>query len=186
MEVDPLLARRAQEGRPALTAAMSGASFRRWYWLRSELVAFARTRGLPTSGGKIDIADRIALHLDGKPLMPLAPRRRRTVSALPTLEGIIPPAVQCDQRLRAFFTDQIGSSFRFTVRFQRWLHDHAGETYAAAVDSWRALAADRTVTPIAPQFEYNGFTRSYRHSHPGATHAEVTQAWQAQRSKPRS
>lgn len=189
MDVQPLRARRAKVSRPALTAALSSAEFRRWYWLRTELAQFCRAHGLPAGGGKIDLADRIAHHLDGAP--PSAPARApgrpgREAAAAPTPSGLVPPDVRCDQRLRAFFVGQVGSTFRYTVRFQQWLHDNAGASYADAVAAWHVLARDRSPGQIAPQFEYNRFTRAFRLTHPGTTHKEVTTAWQEHRSAPRS
>ena len=189
MDAEPLRGRRAHEPRPALTAALSSAEFRRWYWLRTELAQFCRAHGLPAGGAKLDLAARIARHLDGAPPSPPARapgRPGREAAAAPTPSGLIPPDVRCDQRLRAFFVGQVGSTFRFTVRFQQWLHDNAGASYADAVAAWQVLARDRTPGQIAPQFEYNRFTRSFRLNHPGATHRAVTTAWQGHRSAPRS
>lgn len=45
---------------PALTRALSVPAFRDRYWRKDELVAFCRGEGLPSGGGKMEIADRIA------------------------------------------------------------------------------------------------------------------------------
>ena len=37
--------------RPSLETALTGAEFSRWYWLKTELVAFARSHRLSTTGG---------------------------------------------------------------------------------------------------------------------------------------
>ena len=44
---------------------MSGAELRRWYWLRNELVDFARTLGVTTTGTKTLLTQRLAHALDG-------------------------------------------------------------------------------------------------------------------------
>ncbi len=46
--------------RPDIDACKDAAEFRQWYYLKEELVVFARANGLKTTGGKFDIADRIA------------------------------------------------------------------------------------------------------------------------------
>jgi hypothetical protein len=40
----------------------------RWYWLKSELMAFARESGVSPQGGKQEIAERICTFLDGEPV----------------------------------------------------------------------------------------------------------------------
>lgn len=50
--------------RPLLDKNLDGDSFRKWYWLKEELVDFCRENGIPASGGKTDITDRIAHFLD--------------------------------------------------------------------------------------------------------------------------
>ena len=46
--------------RPPLTAELTGAELRRWYFLRDELAAFARRLGVSAAGGKQDLTDRLA------------------------------------------------------------------------------------------------------------------------------
>ncbi|MEM8545773.1 MAG: SAP domain-containing protein, partial [Cyanobacteria bacterium P01_H01_bin.119] len=37
--------------------------FRRWYWLKAELVAYCKQTGLKSTGQKADIAERIGQYL---------------------------------------------------------------------------------------------------------------------------
>lgn len=50
--------------RPNLDKQLDGDTFRSFYYLKEELVDFCKENGLPTSGGKIEITDRIACFLD--------------------------------------------------------------------------------------------------------------------------
>lgn len=50
--------------RPALSRETDSATFRSYYYLKEELVDFCRQNGIPTSGGKIEITERIARFLD--------------------------------------------------------------------------------------------------------------------------
>jgi hypothetical protein len=60
--------------RPVLTHNMTVAEFRRWYWMKDELIAFARELAVATSGNKPELADRIAAVLDGRePTAPMRP-----------------------------------------------------------------------------------------------------------------
>ena len=50
--------------RPALDKHLDSKTFRDFYYLKEELIDFCRKNGLPVSGGKLEIADRIAYFLD--------------------------------------------------------------------------------------------------------------------------
>ena len=61
---------------PYLDKNLDSKTFRDFYYLKEELVNFCRKNGIPVSGGKIEIADRIAYFLDtGK--VPSAPKVRK-------------------------------------------------------------------------------------------------------------
>lgn len=47
-----------------LSKEMDSETFLSFYYLKEELVYFCRKNGLPTSGGKIEITERIAHFLD--------------------------------------------------------------------------------------------------------------------------
>ena len=46
--------------RPELNDTISPQDFKDFYWLKEELVTFCKTKGISSSGGKIEIADRIS------------------------------------------------------------------------------------------------------------------------------
>ena len=50
--------------RPDLSTKLDAATFRSYYYLKEELVSFCRENGLPASGGKEEITERIACYLD--------------------------------------------------------------------------------------------------------------------------
>ena len=50
--------------RPVLDKNLDSKKFRDFYYLKEELVDFCRKNGLPVSGGKLQITDRIACFLD--------------------------------------------------------------------------------------------------------------------------
>lgn len=50
--------------RPVLDRILDSKTFRDFYYLKDELVIFCRENGIPVSGGKIEIADRIAYFLE--------------------------------------------------------------------------------------------------------------------------
>ena len=50
--------------RPELSKDIDAATFREYYYLKEELVDFCRENGLPVSGGKVELTERIAVFLE--------------------------------------------------------------------------------------------------------------------------
>jgi len=50
--------------RPELTKKLTSESFKRYYWLKSELICFCREMEINSSGGKIEISNRIINFLE--------------------------------------------------------------------------------------------------------------------------
>ena len=50
--------------RPEFNRQLDGQTFRSYYYLKDELVAFCRENNLPVSGGKLELTERIAYFLD--------------------------------------------------------------------------------------------------------------------------
>lgn len=175
--------------RPALTPALSGAEFRRWYWLKEELQAFARSQGLPASGSKEILAGRAAAFLDGKPLPAVpapAARKDRARRLLPplTIHTVIPAGHPCSQVLREFFVNALGPGFRFDAPMREFFAGNDGTaTMGAALDHWHATR-DSAARPIGAQFELNRFSRGWHTRNPGGTRQQMLAAWKAHRSLP--
>ena len=96
--------------RPKLDKNLSGAAFRAWYWLKDELVEFLRENGLPVTGGKTELTDRIADFLDtGNVNAPKRTRRTSKKSAGDiTPDTVIEENFVCSEKHRAFFKTQLG------------------------------------------------------------------------------
>ena len=63
--------------RPILNTQLDSKTFKEFYYLKEELVNFCRENNLPTSGGKIELTERIAYFLDtGKVLPPTKTKRK--------------------------------------------------------------------------------------------------------------
>ena len=176
------------ELRPELRPGLAPETFRDWYWLKAELVAFCRANGLPTAGAKRELAECIAAFLtDGTVLRP-APRVRTPREPMPKTLTPATPIGQgwtCGERLRAFFETEVGPSFRFNRALITVIKAPAGRTLGDALAVWQASEAEPD-RAIAPDLEYNAFTRAYSRAHPDATRAEVRDAWRARRETPRS
>lgn len=171
--------------RPDLESVRSGAELRRWYWLRSELTALARSRGLSTAGGKVDLTERLVASLDGS--APPAPVVRRPVGqqlAGPiSLSTRLPPGQRSSQLLRELFLREIGPGFRFDGPMRGFVRDGAGRTLGEAVAHWHATRG-RPRGEIAPQLELNRFLRRWHAEHPDGSRTEALDAWRHHRALP--
>lgn len=189
--------RSPQDARVALTPRTSVRDFRDFYWLKEELERFCRVHGLPTAGGKRELADRIERFLrTGERPARASPGRSSGGGRSPkapvlgplSLATRAPAGFRCSQEARAFFERHLGPSFRFTVTLQRFIKDHPGVTFGEIAEEWQRQEAARKagVRPeIAPQFEYNRFTRDFFADprNQGKTREECLEAWRRTRAR---
>jgi len=187
----------SHDARVALTPSTSVRDFREFYWLREELQAFCRRHGLPTSGGKREIADRIEHFLEtgerrdsaSSPERAAPSRRPGRVPLGPlSMSTRAPLGFRCTQEARAFFEQHMGATFRFTVTLQRFIKDHPGITFGEIADEWKRQEVARkggARPEIAPQFEYNQFTRDFFADprNEGKTRHDCIDAWRRTRSR---
>ena len=175
--------------RPKLDKNLSGAAFRAWYWLKDELVEFLRENGLPVTGGKTELTDRIANFLDtGNVNAPKRTRRTSKKSAGDiTPDTVIEENFVCSEKHRAFFKTQLGESFTFNVKFQKWLKSNAGKTYRDAVEAYKEIKKDKGGRKtIDSQFEYNTYIRDFFEHNPGHPLEEAIRCWKYKKSQPGS
>lgn len=166
--------------RPALDRELDSKTFRDFYYLKEELVDFCRKNGLPASGGKIEITDRIAYFLDTGKIQSPSSSRKRAAEIIDIQEDTeIEPDFVCSERHRAFFKEQIGNRFTFNVAFQKWLKNNAGKTYKEAVAAYEQILEDKKKgkTKIEKQFEYNTYIRDFFADNQGRSLEEAIKCW---------
>lgn len=171
--------------RPELTKLLDGKTFRSYYYLKEELVAFCRENGLPVSGGKLELTDRIACFLDTGKAPAASARRRLPAYAGPiTEETLIERDAVCSEKHRAFFVAKIGKRFSFNAPFQKWLKANAGKTYGDALRAYEQIIAERKKEKpaIDGQFEYNQYIRNFFAENPGRTLQEAILCWKYKKS----
>ncbi|HEB4952620.1 TPA: SAP domain-containing protein [Bacillus cereus] len=182
--------------RPPLIKSISLEDFQNYYWLKAELQTFCREHGLPASGSKTEITERISHYLTtGKVLKNSSVQK---VSKAPlsykdlSLQTIITKNHRCSEDVRAFFKEKIGTNFRFTVALQKFFKENVGKTYEDAITFWyeeNERKKDPTYkTTISAQFEYNRFTRDFFEdpNNKGKTKADAIAAWNEMKAKPGS
>ena len=166
--------------RPILNKDLDSQIFRNYYFSKEELVNFCRENGLPTSGGKIEITDRIAYFLDtGKILSASTKRKRATIVSNIYEDTKIEADFVCSEKHRAFFREHIGSSFSFNVAFQKWLKSNTGKTYKEAIVAYYQIIEDKKKgkTKIDKQFEYNTYIRDFFAANQGKSLEEANKCW---------
>jgi hypothetical protein len=171
-----------RESRPELTAELTGAQLRRWYWTPAELTRFAGSMGIPTGGGRLRLVERLAAPLTDSPsggtlapAQPTGPLDEATV---------IPPGRRCSQALRACFTDRPGPTFHFDTHLRTFIVDGAGRALGDAVAHWHATRDQPTQTTIAPRFEFNRFPRDRHRAHPDGSRNAALAGWRHRRALP--
>lgn len=172
-------------GRPLLCKDLDGQTFKRYYYLRKELVAFCREAGLSSCGNKEELTERIHCFLDtGEKLQPLVQHRAKHRQQEITLESRIEENLVCSEKHRNFFRQIVGPSFTFRVAFQKWLKSHAGSTYAEAVQVWFEMYRQPKTVEIDRQFEYNTYIRDFFLDNAGKSLQEAIGCWNYKKSLP--
>ncbi len=175
--------------RPELKVGLDGRTFRKYYYLKEELVEFCRANNLPASGGKIELTDRIACFLDTGEVKKASSVSRKAVDVgVITEDKLIESGFVCSEKHRAFFKEKIGKSFSFNVLFQRWLKENAGKTYKDAIDAYYRILEEKKNgrTTIDRQFEYNTYIRDFFDDNKGASLDDAIRCWKYKKSLPGS
>ena len=166
--------------RPDLNKKLDSKTFRNYYYLKEELIDFCRENGLPVSGGKIEITDRIAHFLETGEVLSITTVKKKA----PVISGIdegtrIETDFVCSEMHRAFFKEHIGNSFSFNVAFQKWSKSNAGKTYKEAIAAYYDILEEkkRGKTKIDKQFEYNTYIRDFFADNQGKTLEDAIQCW---------
>lgn len=166
--------------RPDLNKQLDVQTFRNYYYLKEELISFCRANGLPTSGGKIEITNRIAHFLEtGEILFTKVKSKVKTDIGVITENTKIEMNFVCSEKHRAFFKEKIGSTFSFNVTFQKWLKSNTGKTYAEALGAYYQILEEKKKgkTVIDKQFEYNSYIRDFFKDNQGRSLEDAIKCW---------
>lgn len=172
--------------RPKLNKELDGTTFRSFYYLKQELVDFCRENGLPVSGGKIELTDRIAYFLDTGKVLSASSVKKKANKNIGTIteNTIIEENIVCSEKHRAFFLEKIRKGFSFNVLFQKWLKANAGKTYADAIQAYYRILDEKKQgkTTIGRQFEYNTYIRDFFEDNQGRSLEEAIVCWKYKKS----
>lgn len=171
--------------RPNLDNNLDGKTFKEYYYLKEELIDFCRKNNLQTTGGKLELTERIVKFLDtGKKTYKTHIARKTKIVDEITLNTLIEENFICSEKHRAFYKEQIGNSFSFNVAFQKWLKSNAGKTYQNSIDAYYKILEDKKKnrTTIDKQFEYNTYIRDFFDDNKDKNLEQAIKCWKYKKS----
>ena len=105
--------------RPKLNKKLDAATFRSFYYLKQELADFCKENGLPTSGSKAELTDRIAYFLDTGNVLKISAERKAAINiGTLTEDTVIEPNIVCSEKHRTFFCEKLEKASLFMFRFR--------------------------------------------------------------------
>ena len=178
--------------RPILDKKINTKDFNDFYWLKSELMNFCREIGISSSGGKIEIANRISDYLEtGKITKKASTKKPKLPKATQpiTNETVIGIEYRTYKEKKVFLKSVIGNKFHFTINLLDYFKKNTGKrTYGDLIKEWykeQELKKDPNfVKEIAPQFEYNTYIRDFMKDNPNKTRNDAIKYWKIKKSKP--
>jgi hypothetical protein len=179
--------------RPILDKNISLTDFNDFYWLKEELIKFCKDNHIPSTGGKIEIADRIRSFISTGNVTLNKSKTVKKKSSFNwstetlTVNTTITDNYKNGENVRAFFIREIGTPFSFNVIFMDWIKQNIGKTLGDAVKEWNKineLKKDKNYTSeIAPQFEYNRYMRAFLADNPNLSSKDAMKHWKLKRTK---
>jgi hypothetical protein len=146
---------------------MSATEYSAYYWMKADLVRFARQLGLSTHGHKPELSARIYRRLRGLPesSIPREQLKGSRDSDQPLRRSTPVVNYMSDDKTRAFFKSEIGPGFHFTYHLNQYRLAHANLTYGDLIEEWVAERERRRNPyyrgPLAEHGKYNRFIRDF-------------------------
>lgn len=171
--------------RPNLDIKLDSKVFRQYYYLKEELIDFCKKNNLQTTGGKLELSERIAEFLEtGKKTYKIHTIGRKVMVNQIQLNAVIEENFVCSEKHRTFFIEQIGKNFSFNVTFQKWLKNTAGKTYQDSIIAYYQILENKkkNKTTIDKQFEYNTYIRDFFNDNKNRSLEQAIKCWKYKKS----
>ena len=178
--------------RPNILEIHTGEELKKWYWLKDELVNFAKTIDTSYVGSKFEILERLANRLDGK-TQQIETKNKITSkfnwkTEKLTLDTIITDSYKNGENTRKFFKEHCGQKFAFSISFMSWIKNNIGKNLRDAIKEWeqiQELQKDKTYKSEIPDSnQYNKYTRDFFADNPEKTIQEARHFWKLKRQLP--
>ena len=169
---------------PKLTQNLKPEEFKEYYFLKEELKDFCRSEGLKVGGSKEDLEKRVVHYLaTGEELKEPKVRQssKETVTEI-SLDSKLGENFKCSEDKRAFFEKEIGSGFKFKVKFQKWLKANPEKTYRDAVAAYHEIQNSDEKTEIGKQFQYNRYIRDFFKNNDDKSLDDAIKCWKYKKS----
>lgn len=170
--------------RPQLSKNLKSDDFKEYYFLKEELKDFCRQEGLKISGSKNQLENRIIYYLDtgkllnDKKINSNSNSKKNNVSNEKiSLNSVIGENFKCSEDKREFFENEIGKSFKFKVKFQKWLKSNPNKTYQDAINEYYNIQKSNKKTKIDKQFQYNKYIRDFFKNNKNKTLKDAIKCW---------
>jgi hypothetical protein len=172
------------DGMPKLDRNLNAEEFKQYYFLKEDLKDFCRSEGLKVGGSKQDLENRIIHYLKtGEKLKePLIKEVSNTSQSKITLDSKLGENFRCSEDKREFFENKIGKSFKFKVKFQKWLKSNPDKTYRDAIESYHEIQNSNEKTKIDKQFQYNQYIRDFFEENDDKSLEEAIKCWKYKKS----
>ena len=179
--------------RPSFHSIDSGEEFLRWYWLKEELIALCKEVGLPATGGKFELRDRIAYALDHDGAVLSKPQKKPTstfswAKEKLTRETLITDNISFGPNVRNFLKSQIGPRCSCHSDFMEWVLESPGKTLGDAIDAWWQLESRKDDPKFRRQIKshnmYNQYTRDFMDDNPGRKLTDARACWEKKKRLP--
>lgn len=167
-----------------LTKNLTSDEFKQYYFLKEELKDFCRSEGLKVSGSKQELENRIIHYLRaGEELKePIIKQKPDNSSSEIDLNSKLGENFKCSEDKREFFEEHIGKSFKFKVKFQKWLKANPDKTYADAIEAYHEIQGSNQKTDIGKQFQYNQYIRDFFEDNEGKSLDDAIRCWKHKKS----
>lgn len=180
--------------RPKFEDIKTGKEFNQWYWLKDEMVEICKRAGLPSTGRKFDLRDRIMYALDNHGKVKPQTKKKKAKSTFNwakselTLETTITDNVSFGPNFRRFMKSEIGNHFSCHSDFMDWVKDNKGKTLRDAVTEYARLEK-RKENPdfkreIADNNMFNQYVRDFMEDNPEETLKNARKYWLLKRQLP--
>ncbi len=179
------------ESKPKLDKNISIQDFKDFYWYREELVNFCRVEGLAKVGSKLELAERIIQYLKtGKKTVKSKGNRPSSRfdwgNEKLSRDTIITDNYKNTENVRSFMVKEIGTQFRFNVKFMNWMKTAQDKTLGDAICRWQELnneaKSNKSKKDIAPQFEYNTYIRDFMEDNPTIGREVAIACWKMRKA----
>jgi hypothetical protein len=179
--------------RPNITDIRQGDALKKWYWLKAELVSFAKAEGVSYEGSKFDILNRLAQYLDGTIAVETPQAKPSSKfdwhSEALNLDTVITDSYKNSQNVRRFFIKHCGDKFHFSIPFMDFMKNNCGKSLQDAINEWQRLQIlqKSKVKSVIPEGnQYNQYIRDFFADNPDKTLQDARHFWSLKRQLPLS